>query len=462
MQQMTLTEIAAALGAEYHGPDAAITHISTDSRDLPAGSLFIALEGERTDGHRYVPMALRTGAAAAVVQRPVPDLTAEEQARLLVVPNSFYAPLAIAGAYRQRFSPLTVGVTGSVGKTTTKDFIAAVLSARYRTLRSEGNHNNELGLPATVFELDDSVQAAVFEMGMEALGDIRLLTRVARPDIGVITNVGVSHLERLGTRENILAAKLEITEGMADGSPLFLCGDNDLLSTVRIPRLRVLRFGIDGAELDARARDIVTTGQETRFVIDYRGAGYPAAIPAMGRHNAMNATAAFLVGVEAGLAPEQAAAALSRYTISGMRQRIRDWNGVTVVEDCYNAAPDSMHAALDTLAGMPCQGKKICVFADMRELGSASEEGHRSVGRHAARVADRLLVYGPQSHFYLEGAKAGGLAAAAEYPDRPALAAAVRDAARPGDIVWFKGSLLMHLGEVLSAAFPEDETSQEQ
>lgn len=219
----------------------------------------------------------------------------------------------------------------------------------------------------------------------------------------------------------------------------------------------MLRYGIDASQLDARAEEIVTAEGETRFVIAWKDGRYPARIPAMGRHNAMNALAAFLVGVSAGMTPEEAAEALSGYAISGMRQRVRLWNGIKVVEDCYNAAPDSMNAALDTLDGMECEGRKICVFADMRELGSASEESHRGIGRHAARVADKLLVYGPQSHLYVEGANEAGLADAQEYPDRPALTEAVRAAVRPGDIVWFKGSLLMNLEEVLRAVFPDEE-----
>ena len=226
---------------------------------------------------------------------------------------------------------------------------------------------------------------------------------------------------------------------------------------MEIPRLRVLRYGIEAPDLDARAEEIVTGEGETRFVIVWKGGRYPARIPAMGRHNAMNALAGFLVGIEAGMTPEEAAEALSGYAISGMRQRVRLWNGIKVVEDCYNAAPDSMNAALDTLSGMECEGRKICVFADMRELGSASDESHRAIGQHAARVADKLLVYGPQSHLYVEGANAAGLSDAREYPDRPALTQAVREAVRPGDIVWFKGSLLMNLEEVLRAVFPDAE-----
>lgn len=459
MEPMTIQELADATGATLLGegiaPDQTITGVETDSRAVHPGDLFVALPGEKTDGHKFIPGALEAGAVACLTQqapeKPLPGKC------YLLVEDTMAAIGQAAKAYKAKFPIPVIGITGSVGKTTTKDFIAAVLSARYKTLKSQGNHNNEFGLPVTVFELDPSYQAGVFEMGMDARGDISRLTAVVKPDIGVITNVGVSHLERLGTRENILAAKLEITEGMADGSPLILCGDNDLLSTVEIPRLRVLRYGIEAPELDARAEEIVTGEGETRFVIVWKGGRYPARIPAMGRHNAMNALAGFLVGIEAGMTPEEAAEALSGYAISGMRQRVRLWNGIKVVEDCYNAAPDSMNAALDTLSGMECEGRKICVFADMRELGSASDESHRAIGQHAARVADKLLVYGPQSHLYVEGANAAGLSDAREYPDRPALTQAVREAVRPGDIVWFKGSLLMNLEEVLRAVFPDAE-----
>ena len=453
MKPLRLQAIAEAIGASYTG-ELTVCDVSSDTRAIGEGSLFVAIRGERFDGHAFVAQAFEKGAEAAVLSDPA---FAVEGKPCLVCPNTLDAMIQIGGLYRQLVDVRCVGVTGSVGKTTTKDFIAAVLSARYKTLKSQGNHNNEFGLPVTVFELDPSYQAGVFEMGMDARGDISRLTAVVKPDIGVITNVGVSHLERLGTRENILAAKLEITEGMADGSPLILCGDNDLLSTVEIPRLRVLRYGIEAPELDARAEEIVTGEGETRFVIVWKGGRYPARIPAMGRHKAMNALAGFLVGIEAGMTPEEAAEALSGYAISGMRQRVRLWNGIKVVEDCYNAAPDSMNAALDTLSGMECEGRKICVFADMRELGSASDESHRAIGQHAARVADKLLVYGPQSHLYVEGANAAGLSDAREYPDRPALTQAVREAVRPGDIVWFKGSLLMNLEEVLRAVFPDAE-----
>ena len=461
MERLSAFEIASALGAAYSGPEVWIDSITTDSRSLTGSSLFVALPGERTDGHRYVAAALRSGAALAVVERPVDGLTHEEENRLLRVDSTFYVPLTLAGLYRKRFHLLTVGVTGSVGKTTTKDFIAGVVAKKYRTLKSLGNRNNEFGLPGTVFQLDSSYEAAVFEMGMDARGDISRLTAVVRPDIGVITNIGISHLERLGSRENILAAKLEITEGMADGSPLILCGDNDLLATVSVPRLNVLRYGIEAEHLDARAENIVPGGMETCFDIVTAAGRFSAVIPAVGRHNVLNALAAFLVGKCIGLPAERILEALAEYVPSGMRQRMRLCRGVTVVEDCYNAAPDSMHAALEVLSGMDCAGRKIGVFADMLELGPDEMDAHREVGRRAAVSADALLLYGPRSCGYAQGAREAGLDDAKVYETKEELARALKARVQPGDIVWFKGSRSMQMEDVLQEVFPEADNTEE-
>lgn len=455
MEKISVYEIAKALQIEYDGPEVWVDDITTDSRSLTGHSLFVALAGERTDGHQYVATALRSGAALAAVEHPVPGLSPEEEARLLLVQSTFYVPLTLAMVYRDRFSPLVVGVTGSVGKTTTKDFIAGVVAKKYKTLKSQGNRNNEFGLPGTIFQLDGSYEAAVLEMGMDAKGDISRLTAVARPDIGVITNIGISHLERLGSRENILAAKLEMAEGMADGSPLILCGDNDLLATVKEPRLKLLRYGMEAPGLDARAENMVQEGFSTRFEIVAAQGRFAACIPAVGRHNVLNALAAFLVGQCIGLAPEKILEALAEYVPSGMRQRLRQWNGIAVVEDCYNAAPDSMHAALEVLEGMACSGSKFCVFADMLELGPDEVAAHLEVGRRAAGVADALLLYGPLSRYYAQGAQEAGLADAVVYASKEELIQALKSRVDAGDIVWFKGSRSMRLEEVLQAAFPE-------
>lgn len=442
MEAVKLSLLAAAMGCPTE-LEAEITHICTDSRKLTPGCLFVALRGENFDGHRFVCEALEKGAAAAVVHQPVEGA---DPNRLLEVLDTQDALLDMASVYRERFPGLRlVAVTGSVGKTTTKDFIACVLSAGFSTHKTEGNQNNEIGVPATIYGLNSSHGAAVVEMGMQGLGEILDLTLALHPTVGVITNIGVSHIERLGSRENILKAKLELCEGLADGAPLFLCGDNDLLATVQQPRLEVIRYGIENPACAIRGRDICEAGNTCRFVIEAEGRRWPAEIPCVGRHNVLNALAAFGVGRKLGIPAEKCIAALETYQPSGMRQHMVEAGGATLVEDCYNASPDSMRAALLTLRDYPCTGHRIAVLADMLELGEIAAQSHREVGRLAAACADSLFCCGELGRLYAEGAgeKARWFANKAE------LAAALCATVRPGDVVWAKASRGMKLEEAL-------------
>jgi len=452
LEKCSVYEIAKAIGADYHGPDGAIDTISTDSRDLSGSCLFVALVGERVDGHRFIPAALQNGAAFAVAHQKVPG----DDSRVLYVKDTFPVLMEIAHYYRRRFTLKTVGVTGSVGKTTTKEFIAAVLKEKYLTLKSQGNQNNEIGLPKTIFQLDSSHQAAVLEMGMSGLREIAQLTRIVEPDVGVITNIGVSHMELLGSRENILKAKLEITEGMKDGAPLLLCGDNDLLSTVRDSRLRLIFYGIDNPACQILAKNIREKGGSTSFTICYGGREYPAVIPTVGRHNVYNALAAFGVGLCLEILPEDSIRALADYSPAGMRQRMVEHGGVTFVEDCYNASPDSMVAALNTLASYPVEGRRYCVFADMLELGEISAQSHFEIGALAAeKKIDGLFTFGAQAVYYCKGAAQKGLANCQHLSTHEQLAQAVLAAIRPGDLVWVKGSRGMELEKVLGIIYEE-------
>ena len=322
MERMTIDEIARAVGCPGSYPGA-VDVISTDSRSLPEGCLFVALEGERFDGHDFIPAALRLGAAAAVAH----ERRDYGPGTVLYVKNTQRALMEIAKAYRAKFSIRCVGVTGSVGKTTTKEMIADVLSCAYRTLKTEGNLNNEIGLPKTLFRLDRTTEAAVVEMGMQGLGEIAALAGVARPDVGVITNIGVSHLERLGSRENILKAKLELADALPDGAPLLLCGDNDLLSRVRIPRLDVRFYGIENPACGLRAKDLREGEGVTSFLLCGEFGELPVTIPCAGRHNVLNALAAFSAGLALDIPPEKCAAALREYMPSGMRQKVVHWRG---------------------------------------------------------------------------------------------------------------------------------------
>ncbi len=441
MERMTIQEIAEAIGSTERF-EGAVEQVSTDSRALPEGCLFLALAGERFNGHDYLAAALQNGAAFAVAQERRADYAAQN-GRILYVQDTGRALLELGRAYREKFSIHCVGVTGSVGKTTTKEMIAQVVSAGYKTLKTEGNLNNEIGLPKTLFGLDRSHQAAVIEMGMEGLGEIATLAAVAQPQIGVITNVGVSHIERLGSRENILKAKMELADALPDGAPLLLCGDNDLLSGVQMPRLRVTFFGIENPGCAVLAEEIFEQAGETRFTLRHPDGRIPVHLPCMGRHNVLNALAAFAVGRELGISPEDCAQALAGYRPSGMRQKVVDWNGVTVVED----SPDSMRAALSTLGRWEGASRRIAVLADMLELGEISRMSHIEAGQCAAEQGiDLLLAYGEQGRYYVEGAFGVD---ARWFETKDALCKALEQESIPGSVIWVKASRGMKLEEVL-------------
>ena len=371
--------------------DPEITAVVTDSRAAAPGSLFVCIRGERADGHDFAERALAAGAAGIVAQHEVPGV---EPGRRVLTADPLDAMIAMGANYRGQYHPLLVGVTGSVGKTTTKEFCHAVLSAFGKTLKTEGNQNNEIGMPNTLFRLDAETRYAVIEMGMQGLGEIEKLTRAARPDGAIITCIGRSHLEQLGTRENILRAKLEICDGLPDGAPLVVSGDDDYLPGAAIrPGLRKVLFAVDNEDADVRACEVDSRPEGTHFVIRDREHGeLPAFIPAMGLHTVRDALSAYALATRLGLSPEKAAAALADYQTTGHRQHVVEHEGVTVIEDCYNANPDSMRAALLTLRDFPARGRRVAVLGDMFELGAIAGQAHAEVGMLAAACGVDLLV----------------------------------------------------------------------
>ena len=436
-------------GLALAGPEP-ITAVVTDSRQAGPGCVFVCFPGEHVDGHAYAAAAYKAGAAYIVANHPVDGVPAE---RTVVVPSSHHAMVRMAANYRMLFSPLMIGVTGSVGKTTTKEFCYAVLSAFGNTLKTEGNQNNEIGLPNTLFRLDDATEYAVVEMGMSALGEIDRLARAARPSAGIITKIGVSHLENLGSRENILKAKLELCHGLPDGAPLILNADDDLLPAAKLPgRLHPVWFGID-CDADVRAVDIAPAEGGTRFTLCDREYGeYPVFIPTAGRHTVSDALAAYAAATRLGLDPARAAAALANYQTTGMRQNIVQKGGVTVLEDCYNASPDSMKAALEVLREIPAQ-RHIALLGDMLELGSVSEQAHRQVGEWAAEAGvDLLIAYGPQSMAMAQAAAAKGVTTL-HCNTADDVVGYVRQNVRAGDALLAKASHSMRLDEVLARVY---------
>lgn len=449
MEKLTIQEIAAALGVEC-STDGEVTSLCTDSRQIMPGCLFVAIQGENFDGHDFIRAALEQGAACALAHHPG-DFPED---RVLMVKDTLKALLALSAWYRGRMPARVVGITGSVGKTTTKEMIAAVLSAKFSIIKTQGNMNNEIGAPKTLLTIGRDTQAAVIEMGMCGFGEIRDLAQAARPELGVITNIGVSHMEQLGSRENILKAKLELAECLPDGAPLFLCGDNDLLSTVKIPRLSIIFYGIDNQNSDICGTIRSSTPLSTEFTIRWKGKSWEAAIPGAGRHLVLNALAAFGVGVTMGMEPEEAIAALKDYTPSGMRQKVVEHHGFTVIEDCYNASPDSMAAALDTLSSFPTKGRRIFVASDMLELGAISRRCHRQVGEKVVAYGiDLLLAWGEMAEEIVLGAQEKGMKAARFFGEKAALTDALTETVRPGDLVWFKGSRSMKLEEVVQQLY---------
>ena len=431
-----------------------INAVVTDSRKVAPGCVFVCFPGERVDGHTFAAGAYKNGAAYIIANHPVEGVP---QDRTVVVPSSHMAMVRMASNYRMLFSPKMIGVTGSVGKTTTKEFCYAVLSAFGKTLKTEGNQNNEIGLPNTLFRLEPDTEYAVVEMGMSNLGEIERLARCARPNAGIITMVGVSHLESLGTRENILKAKMEICAGLPDGAPLALNADNDLLPTAKIPpRLRPVWFGIDAENADERAVDIAPAGTGTSFtLVDKEFGKFEVTIPTAGRHTVYDALAAYAAATRLGLDAAKAAAALADYRTTGMRQNIVEKQGVTVIEDCYNASPDSMKAALSVLHDLPVQGRRIALLGDMLELGDATETGHRQTGEWAAEAGvDLLIAYGPLSTAMAEAAKAKEVSVI-HCQTAQEVVQCLQQNVNPGEALLAKASHAMGLEDVLQKFYAE-------
>lgn len=446
MEKLTLSEISSVLNATISA-DAEFDAVCIDTRKITKGCLFICIKGERFDAHQFANEALELGASAVMIDQ---DIT--PNGPYIKVDNTAKALLDLGGYYRTKFDIPIVGLTGSVGKTTTKEFTALVVGAKYNTIKTQGNLNNEIGLPQMLFQLDNSVEAAVIEMGMNHFGEISRLVAATKPTIGLITNIGVSHIENLGSRDGILKAKLEITEGLKEGAPLILNADNDKLSTVTSDKHKIVFYSVD-ADADFKAENIVEVDNSTSFDIVYFGKTQHINIPTIGVHNVYNALAAFAVGYYLDVDAKAAADALAGYVPAGMRQRMVQVGDMLSIEDCYNASPDSMNAALRTLHDKK-GNKKIAVLGDMLELGDYAETAHSSVGKMVAdNDIDYLLAYGNDAKYYVSSAVDNGCKQAFLFDDKSALADKLLELAESGDVVLFKGSRGMKLEEIMNIVY---------
>lgn len=450
---LTIEEIARVTGGRTLAPGAApIRGAAVDSRLVAPGNLFIALDGERTDGHRFLAAASAAGAAALLVRAVPADQVIPPGVGVVAVPDPLAGLHAVAAAWRTRFDPLAVGVTGSIAKTSTKDAVAAVLAAHFTTLKSEGNQNNEIGLPLTILRLGPEHEAAVLEMGMYVGGEIATLAAIARPRIGVVTAVHAVHLSRIGTLDAIEQAKGELIEALPpDGLAVLNADDERVRRMAARTSARSLTYGF-AEDADVRAAEVTSAGSAgMRFRLLAPGVDRVVAIPTLGRHAVHNALAAATVGLGAGLTADEVARGLARTPASAHRGELIQAGPITILDDSYNAAPRSMRAALELLITLP--GRHVAVLGEMYELGEGTEAGHREVGAAAAVLADLLVVVGEGARPTAESARAAGLAPdrIAEVGDREAAQAALRTLLRPGDVVLVKASRGAELDRLVDA-----------
>ncbi|MBQ8408823.1 MAG: UDP-N-acetylmuramoyl-tripeptide--D-alanyl-D-alanine ligase [Clostridia bacterium] len=432
----------------------AFEYICTDSREADENTMFVATRGERVDGHDYIIKAIEQGCRCILCEY-VPTNISGKQAAYVVVENSIDAFADCAKGYRSnRYLPV-VAITGSVGKTTTKELCAAILRRRFKTYCTEGNFNSVIGMPMSLMAADAECEVAVFEMGMSALGEIRRMTHAANPTVAMVTNIGSSHLEYLGTRENIARAKLEIGEGIVEGGYLLLNGDEPLLEdhysdryeTVYIDRknkINNVRVEKDGTHFDLHTVN--------GYMFDLR-------VPLIGEHFAYNAAFAAFAAYLFGVSESDIREGLASYVPKGMRMNISERDGVTVLADCYNAAPESMRAAIDTLSSFKTEGRRIAVLGDMKELGKTSDELHRQVGRYLANAGiDMLFTLGKSGALIAEEAIRAGVKVVFAEADGEAyasIAAEISDKLKAGDVILFKASRAMALENLIEMLFKD-------
>jgi len=453
---LTIKQIQTACDAvtENCEPDIKVSDIVTDSRKVSENSVFIALRGEKFDGHNFVGQSLTKGAVCCIVDEKFDN---KEKYPVIVVKDTYKALRDIAKYYRERFSIPSVAITGSVGKTSTKDMVYAVLANKYKVLKTEGNFNNEIGLPLTALRLSSEDEIAIFEMGMSSLGEISRLTNIAVPETAIITNIGFSHIEHLGSRENILKAKLEVLEGMSgtDGTVILNGDDSHLNGVVGTLSFETLTYGIENSACDIVAQNIKKFSNSTSFDVNVEGKTYNVLVNAPGVHHVYNALAAILAGVKYNMTMEQIIEGIGNFRPQGLRQNIEVLNNYTVIKDCYNASPTSMKSGLEVLSvTMPkdveIPHRKVAVLGDMLELGDYAEEAHFSVGELVCDYVECLIAIGKNAEFVAKGAIEKGFNSSEIYIfyDNNAAKAHIMEIIKPNDVILFKGSRGMRLEEV--------------
>lgn len=446
--KLSLSQIAEYTGGKLYGDGNVIVNgFFTDSRQAEAGKMFVAIKGEKTDGHKYIPMCTEKGCNACFSEQVLPE---DIKINYVLVKNSVAALQKCGEKCRSNIKVPVIGITGSVGKTTTKEIISLALSSSLCVNKTIGNANGQIGVPQMVMKTEPEHDICVFEMGMSYPGEMKRIVDIARPNIAVMTNIGVSHIEFHGTRENIMKEKLIIADYIGATGTIFVNGDDDLLCTLKekheIGELEpsVVTFGI-GDDCDFRAYDIKEANGETTFKFRLEDEEFTVKLPVIGLHNVRNALAALSVCEYVGLDLNKAIAALATYKSPDMRGEIKSFGTVTVIDDTYNASPDSMISSLDMLSRF--EGRKIAVLSDMLELGSYSEKGHTDVGNAASdKDIDFLIAVGNEAEFIYKGFD--NAEKSVYFKTNAEVNAFLDDFIKPNDTVLIKGSRGMHTEEI--------------
>lgn len=421
--------------------DDEINFFSQDSRQMTNGGMYIPLKGERFDGHNFIESAFQIGAQAIISEK---DVNYED--KIVIKVKDTHQALKDMASYLRNHRPVkVVGVTGSVGKTSTRDMVYSVVKQKYKTLKTEGNYNNEIGLPLTILRYHDE-EVLVLEMGMNHLQEMSRLSMIARPDIACITNVGTAHIGELGSRENILKAKLEIIDGMKEGSTLIINQDNDMLQTVELPHFNVVRVG-KGKEASIQASHIVLEETKSSFEVEYQGKKEIIEVPVQGEHNISNALIAIAVGIELNISLEDIKKGIQEFKLTKNRMDILEKNHKTVIDGTYNASVDSMKSSIDVLANY--KKRKVAILADMLELGDYSQQLHEEVGSYvASKGIDILVCVGKEAKYIYQKARES-MKDVYYFESNQEVIARLDELLKEDDVILVKGSHSMNLKEVV-------------
>jgi UDP-N-acetylmuramoyl-tripeptide--D-alanyl-D-alanine ligase len=450
MNPLPLSQIAQLTGNSLSAGDGSlvIDKVSTDSRTIKRGELFVALCGENFDGHNFVEAIAIAGAAGAIVNSNWKGKVPENFA-LIRVKDTLLAYQQLAANYRKSLKLNVVAITGSNGKTSTKDFAAAVLARRFRVTKTQANFNNHVGLPRTILEATSQDEIAVWEIGMNHPGEVAALAKIAAPDVGIITNIGVAHIEFMGSRERIAEEKGALAEAIGAEGTIILNADDPFTQGITArAHGKVILAGTTGGTI--RASEVNQSGTGTDFTILEGAHRCRAQLPVPGLHMVQNALLAVAAGRVFGLSVEECAAGLVSAPLTKARLQVKEIRGVQFLDDSYNANPDSMKAALRTLVELDAEGQRIAVLGEMRELGDESESGHREVGETAAALkVDHLIAIGNVAATIAEAAKRAGLENSSTVTSTAEAAELLTDLAEPGDLVLIKGSRLARTEQVI-------------